>query len=92
MVIKVRDPNKVLRLIDAYDAQKELIDAIDWLREENYETYSAIGDNITFILSKQSTAYDVNKVIGQLDNYPHGGYINVETMNDIIEIVKDGWN
>lgn len=43
-----------------------MIDAIDWLREEDYETYSVIGDNITFIISNQPIAYGVNKVVERL--------------------------
>lgn len=55
-----------MRLIEADEVQKELIDAIDWLREEDYETYSAIGDNIVFVLDKQPTAYDIYKVVERL--------------------------
>lgn len=81
-----------MRLIDADDAQKELIDAVDWLREEDYETYSAIGDNIAFVLSKQPIAYDVDNVVEQLEELKEEKEIGSHkvTVKEAIEIVKRG--
>lgn len=56
-----------MRLIDADKTCKELIDTIDWLRKENYETYSAVGDDIVFVLDKQATSYDVDEVVEKLE-------------------------
>lgn len=56
-----------MRLIDADKTYKELIDSIEWLREQDYEAYSAIGDDIRTILDKQPTVFDVDKVVEQLE-------------------------
>lgn len=45
--------------------------------------------NVFDIINEQPTAYDVEKVVAELDKYPHG-YLNVETMGDICDIVKRG--
>lgn len=41
------------------------------------------------IIDDQPTAFDKEKVIEEISNVPHG-YYNVETKNEIIEIVKKG--
>lgn len=56
-----------MRLIDADKLQQDLIDQIDWLRKQDYELYCAIGDDITWCIDKQPTAYDVDKVVEQLE-------------------------
>lgn len=56
-----------MRLIDADKLQQDLIDQIDWLRKQDYELYCAIGDDITWCIDKQPTAYDVDKVIEYLE-------------------------
>lgn len=58
-----------MRLIDADDVQKKLVDAIDWLRKEDYGTYSAVVDDIVFVLDKQPTTFDVNKVVDELESF-----------------------
>ena len=78
-----------MRLIDADKTYKELIDSIEWLREQDYEAYSAIGDDIRTILDKQPTAFDVDKVVEQLDDYLFEKYC-VEGDTTIDEIVKGG--
>lgn len=56
-----------MRLIDADKAYKKLIDSIDWMKDQDYEAYSAIGDDIRIILDEQPTAFDMDKVIEQLE-------------------------
>lgn len=56
-----------MRLIDVDKLQQDLIDQIDWLRKQDYELYCAIGDDITFCIYKQSTAYDVDEVVKRLE-------------------------
>lgn len=56
-----------MRLIEADKLQKDLLDQIDWLREQDYELYCAIGDDITWCIDKQPTAYDVDKVVEYLE-------------------------
>lgn len=80
------------RLIDADKAYKELIEVIDWIREQDYETYSAVGDDIMIVLDDQPTAFDADKVAEKLENY-----FNTTENKDMrlayhhaIEIVKGG--
>lgn len=47
--------------------KKDLLDQIDWLREQDYELYCAIGDDITWCIDKQPIAYDVDKVVEYLE-------------------------
>lgn len=93
-----------MRLIDADKLQQDLIDQIDWLRKQDYELYCAIGDDITWCIDKQPTAYDVDKVLKQLEDESekcsicelptckedesHCCYCN--GLNKAIEIVKAG--
>lgn len=55
------------RLIDADKRYESLIENISWLKEQDYETYCAVGDAIMFVTDQQPTAYDPNKVIEQLE-------------------------
>lgn len=55
------------RLIDADVLCESLIECIGWLREQDYETYCAVGDAIRFVTDQQPTAYDTNKVVQQLE-------------------------
>lgn len=55
------------RLIDADKQYESLIENISWLKEQDYETYCAVGDAIMFVTDQQPTAYDPNKVIEQLE-------------------------
>lgn len=86
-----------MRLIDADKLQQGLIDQIDWLRKQDYELYCAIGDDITFCIDKQPTAYDVDEVLKQLeDEKSHISLLDDElevyksAIDDAIEIVKAG--
>lgn len=80
------------RLIDADKAYKELIEIIDWIRDQDYEAYSAVGDDIRIVLDDQPTAFDADKVAEKLENY-----FNTTENKDMrlayhhaIEIVKGG--
>lgn len=93
-----------MRLIDADKLQQDLIDQIDWLRKQDYELYCAIGDDITWCIDKQPTAYEEDKVLKQLEDESkkcsicelptckedesHCCYCN--GLNKAIEIVKAG--
>lgn len=55
------------RPIDADKSYESLIENISWLKEQNYETYCAVGDAIRFTTDQQPTAYDQNKVVEQLE-------------------------
>lgn len=87
-----------MRLIDADKLQQDLIDQIDWLRKQDYELYCAIGDDITFCIDKQPTAYYVDEVVKQLeDEKSHMSLLDDEleeiyksAIDDAIEIVKAG--
>ena len=48
--------------------------------------YSALS-----IIKKQPVAYNVEKVMTEMNKYPHG-YLNVETIYDLTEIVRNGGN
>ena len=95
-----------MRLIDANNTYKELIDNIDWLREQDYETYSTIGDDIRTILDKQPMILDIDKIVEQLKEKELSYYLTIANTGDknldfvyekianaideIIEIVKGG--
>ena len=55
------------RLIDEDVLCESLIECIGWLREQDYETYCAVGDAIRFVTDQQPTAYDPDKVVQQLE-------------------------
>ena len=96
-VMNMRRSVKIMRLIDADKTYKELIDSIEWLREQDYEAYSAVGDDIRTILDKQPTVFDVDKVVEQLEKRsilerPVGWTKSYEIviLDDAVEIVKGG--
>lgn len=74
-----------------------MINQIDWLRKQDYELYCAIGDDITWCIDKQPTAYDVDKVVERLETdssvklYGSGNSDNyLIPIKRAIDIVKDG--
>lgn len=82
-------------LISRKETYNELIESIDWLRERDYELYCVIGDSIRVCLDEQSTAFDVDNVIEELEL--HSFELGTDTLpvhyvrlNDAIEIVKAG--
>ena len=83
-----------MRLIDADKLQQDLIDQIDWLRKQDYELYCAIGDDITWCIDKQPTAYDVDKIVEYLeelrDRFNKKDFAIRGIIEKVIEIVKTG--
>lgn len=86
-----------MRLIDADRLQQDLINQIDWLRKQDYELYCAIGDDITWCIDKQPTAYDADKVVERLETdssvklYGSGNSDNyLIPVKRAIDIVRDG--
>lgn len=58
--------------------------------DKNYRNGAADMLNVVFqLLNNQPIAYDVDKVVEQIDDYPHG-YLNVETVTDLIAIIRKG--
>lgn len=58
--------------------------------DKNYRNGAADMLNVVFqLLNSQPTAYDVEKVVEQINEYPHG-YLNVETVADLTEIIRKG--
>lgn len=86
-----------MRLIDADKIYNDLIDNIDYLRNQNYGLYSSVGDTIRFVIEQQPTAYDIDKVVEQLKNASYErfgntgmGGENVVNLDDAIEMAKAG--
>lgn len=71
-----------------------MIDQIDWLRKQDYELYCVIGDDITWCIDKQPTAYDVDKVVEYLeelrDRFNKKDFAIRGIIEKVIEIVKAG--
>lgn len=76
-----------MRLIDADELKIKFEDA---MFNDNMINPLMRYTDILEAIDRVSTAYDIDKVIEELNKYPHEGYINVETMGDIIELVKAG--
>ena len=55
-----------MRLIDADELSKRLIDSIEYLKNQHYETYASVGDSIKFVIDNQPTDYSVDKVVDEL--------------------------
>lgn len=71
-----------------------LIDADDFIEYLGLDAENAREDNIGEIVTledfdRQPTAFYKEKVIEEILNVSHG-YYNVETENEIVEIVKKG--
>lgn len=71
-----------------------LIDADDFIEYLGLDAENAREDNIGEIVTledfdRQATAFDKKKVIEEILNVSHG-YYNVETENEIVEIVEKG--
>ena len=93
-------------LISRKETYNELIESIDWLRERDYELYCVIGDSIRVCLDEQPTAFDVDKVVKELNEldvkaikrYKGGTFGDYEgtdyyiKKSEAIEIVKAGVN
>ena len=71
-----------------------LIDADDFIEYLGLDAENAREDNIGEIVTledfdRQATAFDKGKVIEEILNVSHG-YYNMETENEIVEIVEKG--
>ena len=79
-----------MRLIDADKLEKELFNTPLWDNEDEDEFYE--------LINKQPTAYDIDKVVGQLESELYRGMESLEPVrisfnfgiNKAIEIVKKG--
>ena len=56
-----------MRLIDADAVYNKLIDCIDYLRKSDYDIYCGVGDEIQGTIEEQPTAYNLAKVVEQLE-------------------------
>lgn len=63
----------------------DVIEAVDKHTRED----ETLDEDISVILEEVKTAFDKEKVIKQIRCVPHG-YYNVETENEIIEIIEKG--
>lgn len=82
-----------MRLIDA-DA---LIEAIWKKHKETEEMYDLCVDELKEVycgvvatIDEQPTAYDVEKVVEEIQKIPHGAILNVELEEELVEIVRNG--
>lgn len=66
-------------------SRKAIIEAVDRHTRED----GTLDDDITIILEEVKTAFDKRRVIEEILNVSHG-YYNVETENEIVEIVEKG--
>ena len=55
---------------------------------ENYQSAFKIAYRMLY---EMPCAYNVEKVVAEMNKYPHG-YLNVETIYDLTEIVRNGGN
>ena len=78
-----------MRLIDADALYDALADKLLWLMQYGDDTYLSVGNDIRKTIADQPTAYDVDKVAEQLDDYLFDKYC-VEGDSKIYEIVKGG--
>ena len=90
------------KLISRKETYNELIESIDWLMERDYELYCVIGDSIRVCLDEQPTAFDVDKVVEELNKAQFSAEIEepilaetnfeaqVVLLDEAIEIVKQG--
>lgn len=72
-----------------------LIDADEFIEYLGLDAENSREDNLGEIVTledfdRQPTAYDVDKVMDDIRNIPHGEPLNVELEEEIVEIVKSG--
>lgn len=89
-------------LISRKETYNVLIESIDWLMERDYELYCVIGGSIRVCLDEQPTAFDVDKVVEELEklaNECHKAYCvgfnpddraEYDAYTNAVEIVKAG--
>lgn len=66
-------------------SREAIIEAVDRHTRED----GTLDDDITIILEEVKTAFDKGRVIEEIRNVPYG-YYNVETENEIVEIIEKG--
>lgn len=62
---------------------------INLLCELRVDNVAVNGKRITELINELPTAYDVEKVVGEIRNQPFGNY-GVQEENEIIDIVRRG--
>lgn len=71
-------------------SRKELLEELKEILNEPHNTMFLMGIGAAIsIIEHRETAFDKEKVIKQIRCVPHG-YYNVETENEIIEIIEKG--
>lgn len=76
-----------MRLIDA-DSLKESI--LEIVEKQNGRGIDLIPvEELMIFIDKYQTAYDVDKVVEQIERYPLGN-LGCQELNEIIDIVKGG--
>lgn len=89
-----------MRLIDADALYDTLADKLLWLMNYGDETYLSVGNDIRNTIDAQPTAYNIEKVVEQLEEWTFNADVNIGdgtimkhdliTSKNAIEIVKEG--
>lgn len=88
------------RLIYADELYDTLANKLTWLMNYGYYVYLKVGKNIREVIDEQPTAYDIDKVVEQLEELieKNVGFMRatpeanayIKAIRDAIEIVKGG--
>ena len=88
------------RLIYADELYDTLANKLTWLMNYGYDVYLEVGKNIREVIDEQPTAYDIDKVVEQLEELieKNVGFMRatpeanayIKAIRDAIEIVKGG--
>lgn len=88
------------RLIYADELYDTLANKLTWLMNYGYDVYLKVGKNIREVIDEQPTAYDIDKVVEQLEELieKNVGFMRatpeanayIKAIRDAIEIVKGG--
>lgn len=71
-------------------SRKALLEELRGILNEPHNTMFLMGIGAAIsIIEHREIAFDKEKVIKEISNVPHG-YYNVETENEIIEIIEKG--
>lgn len=86
-----------MRLIDADRLYEGLANNLMWImgNGENIDSYVSIGETIRNVFNEQPTAYDVDKVVSELEEIKekcleNGDIVGHSDFKKAIEIVKAG--
>lgn len=77
------------RLIYADELYDTLANKLTWLMRYGDSVYLEVGEDIREAINEQSTAYDIDNVVEQLECYLTG-WVPIETIYEAIEMVKGG--